>query len=443
MGEAPDRFNNCVDGSAAGGPYSDADTYTQEITICEDVTYTFKIECCWHTGYFYLELDGTRFRENEPGESYYPSIEFTSLVTTFFITGELAFDGITYDTALANEAVFVAAIAWMCDVEEAAVSVTISRAAQRLVEAGRRLDDHISGEEFCEQSGLTETECRSYDSAACKCNWNGGQCWYGGEGSCERRVKVAYDVAVEDGGDVMTIIDRVEGYTAAEIDATFILVADDAGVADVFETLVTTEAGSPTFTDPFGPYSFSYKYTMPPTLSRAPSLSPAPSNPWTALPSMTPAPTVTFAPTLSPYEYQPVADTTSYCQLHDVSVCWGNTRRFMKVLDHRPFDIAWPDSFRGFNVAFGDIDGDDDLDLVVGDRDGRLYFFRNVGSVLKPEFVGPKTGRGNPFDGIDMGKSAAPVLADLDGDGRKLCPSFDEPPTHSARRRPGPNRRRK
>ena len=74
MGEAPDRFNNCVDGSAAGGPYSDADTYTQEITICEDVTYTFKIECCWHTGYFYLELDGTRFRENEPGKVIIPRL---------------------------------------------------------------------------------------------------------------------------------------------------------------------------------------------------------------------------------------------------------------------------------------------------------------------------------------------------------------------------------
>ena len=44
--------------------------------------------------------------------------------------------------------------------------------------------NHNSGEEFCERSGFTETECLSYDSAACKCNWNGGQCWWG-EGSCE------------------------------------------------------------------------------------------------------------------------------------------------------------------------------------------------------------------------------------------------------------------
>ena len=44
--------------------------------------------------------------------------------------------------------------------------------------------NHNSGEEFCERSGFTETECLSYDSAACKCNWQSGQCWWG-EGSCE------------------------------------------------------------------------------------------------------------------------------------------------------------------------------------------------------------------------------------------------------------------
>ena len=45
--------------------------------------------------------------------------------------------------------------------------------------------NHNSGEEFCEQSGFTETECLSYDSAACKCNWDSdqGQCFWG-EGSC-------------------------------------------------------------------------------------------------------------------------------------------------------------------------------------------------------------------------------------------------------------------
>ena len=48
MGDAPDfDSSSCVDGSASGGPYDDAETlYTKEITICENVTYTIDIECC-------------------------------------------------------------------------------------------------------------------------------------------------------------------------------------------------------------------------------------------------------------------------------------------------------------------------------------------------------------------------------------------------------------
>ena len=53
----------------------------------------------------------------------------------FVVTGDLTFDGITYETALASVDVFVAAVADLCGVDESVVTVEISQARRR------RLDD--------------------------------------------------------------------------------------------------------------------------------------------------------------------------------------------------------------------------------------------------------------------------------------------------------------
>lgn len=66
--------------------------------------------------------------------------------------------------------------------------------------------------------------------------------------------------------------------------------------------------------------------------------------------------------------------------------------------------------------TFGDVDGDGDLDLVVGETNGQMFYFENTGTTTSPIFT-QRTGAANPFNGIDVGSYSAPAFGDLDGDG--------------------------
>ncbi|MBL4760408.1 MAG: VCBS repeat-containing protein, partial [Mariprofundaceae bacterium] len=81
----------------------------------------------------------------------------------------------------------------------------------------------------------------------------------------------------------------------------------------------------------------------------------------------------------------------------------------------------------GFDVGtyakpnFADIDNDGDLDAFVGVGgykavSGTVKFYQNTGTAASPTFVAVN-GVGNPLNGFNVGRYAAPSFADIDNDG--------------------------
>jgi hypothetical protein len=70
---------------------------------------------------------------------------------------------------------------------------------------------------------------------------------------------------------------------------------------------------------------------------------------------------------------------------------------------------------RGRNATptLGDVDGDGDLDMFVGESSGDLNFYRNDGGTSSPEFVLVS----DKYNDIDAGRRSVPALVDVDGDG--------------------------
>ncbi|RNE89306.1 VCBS repeat-containing protein, partial [Marichromatium sp. AB32] len=84
------------------------------------------------------------------------------------------------------------------------------------------------------------------------------------------------------------------------------------------------------------------------------------------------------------------------------------------------FSSAITNPFSLSNVGNGatpslvDLDGDGDLDLVVGNWSGDLLFFENTGTASEADFASPAT---NPYNLTIAGSNATPALADIDDDG--------------------------
>ncbi|MCK4267046.1 MAG: VCBS repeat-containing protein, partial [Thermoplasmata archaeon] len=73
--------------------------------------------------------------------------------------------------------------------------------------------------------------------------------------------------------------------------------------------------------------------------------------------------------------------------------------------------------------TFADVDGDEDLDLVVGESGGTLKYYENADNAFhyyegEDFFIGAVYVEGTTmFSGIDIGTNSDPAFADLDGDG--------------------------
>ncbi len=84
------------------------------------------------------------------------------------------------------------------------------------------------------------------------------------------------------------------------------------------------------------------------------------------------------------------------------SYCWSQAAYF---------DGIETDSYA--NPALADLDGDGDFDLLVGNYDGTIALFENVGTRTGPAWVK----RPDRTREINVGWMAAPTVGDLDGDG--------------------------
>jgi uncharacterized protein (DUF2141 family) len=82
---------------------------------------------------------------------------------------------------------------------------------------------------------------------------------------------------------------------------------------------------------------------------------------------------------------------------------------------YQPVDTALVTITRGSNTVptLGDLDGDGDLDLIVGESSGWLNYYRNDGGPSQPRFALVS----DEFEKIQLGRRSTPSLSDLDGDG--------------------------
>jgi hypothetical protein len=95
--------------------------------------------------------------------------------------------------------------------------------------------------------------------------------------------------------------------------------------------------------------------------------------------------------------------------------------RNIGIVEKPSFDLITNDysnlaqfDFNGIYPAFGDLDNDGDEDMITGDENGNLHYFRNEGGAGSPASF---TLSQPNYKGINVGQSAKPQIVDVNRDG--------------------------
>jgi hypothetical protein len=75
-----------------------------------------------------------------------------------------------------------------------------------------------------------------------------------------------------------------------------------------------------------------------------------------------------------------------------------------------------PDSHNYKKLCAFDANNDGKMDMYVGQKDGKVRFFKNTGTNTNLKFT-EQLGTNNPFNGVDVGTHASPAIMDFDGTG--------------------------